>query len=83
MKDDGRMVKNRVARKLGNDERLFKEKRVNLKYKNLNRFYTIHEGITRENQIQILTNPIFYANHRQGDASLFTISIIHLILPPQ
>ena len=59
MKDDGRMVKNRVARKLDNDERLFKEKRVNLKYKNLNRLYIIHEGIIRENQIQILTNPIF------------------------
>ena len=36
MEDDGRMLKigklrNQVIRKLGNDERLFKEKRKNLK----------------------------------------------------
>ena len=30
--------------KLGNGERLFKEKRINLKYKKGNMFYTVHGG---------------------------------------
>ena len=38
MKDDGRMMKNRVIGKLGNDERFFKEKRTDLKHKKGNRF---------------------------------------------
>ena len=41
IEDDGRMVKNR---EMGNDERLFEEKRTNLKYKKRNRVYTIHGG---------------------------------------
>ena len=66
-----------------NDERLFKENRKNLKYKNGNRFYTIHEGdYNRKSDPNLHTKPVFDANPRPGDARLVTISILHLILPP-
>ena len=54
--------------KLGNDERFFKEKRKNIKYKKGNRFYTIHRGdYKRKLYPNPHTNPIFYVNPRSGD----------------
>ena len=69
MKDDGRLVKNRVLKKLDNDERLFKEKIKNIKYKKRNRFYTIHGGdYNRESDANPHPNPVFYASPRPCDA---------------
>ena len=42
MLTNGEKLGSRVIGKLGNDVRLFKEKRTNLKYKRGNRFCTIH-----------------------------------------
>ena len=81
MEDDGRMVK---IGKSGTVERLFEEKIKNLKYKRRNRVYAIHGGdYKRKSDPNPHTNPVFGASPRPGDAWLVTISILHLILPPQ
>ena len=69
--------------KLGNVERWFEEKIIDLKYKRRNRVYTIHGGdYKRKSDPNPHTNPVFDASPRPGDAWLVTISILHLILPP-
>ena len=64
---DGRRMVTKI-RELGHDERSFEEKGTNLKYKNRNRIYTIHEGDDKRKS---------YPNVR-----LVMISILCLILPP-
>ena len=55
--------------KLGNDERLFEEKRTNLKYQKRNIVYTIHGGdYKRKSYPNPHTNPVFDASCRPGDA---------------
>ena len=71
MEDDGRMVK---MRKLGNEEinnneRLFEEKRTNIKYKKRNRVYTMHGwDCKRKSDPNPHTNHVFYASPRPSDA---------------
>ena len=56
-------------RKLGNDERLFKENRKNIKYKKGNRFYTINGGeYKKKSNLNPHTNLVFYASPGTGDA---------------
>ena len=65
--------------KSSNDERLFKEKRTNLKYKKGNRFYTTHEGDYKgKSYPNPHTNLVFFSS----DVGLIKISILCLILLP-
>ena len=46
-----------------------KRREKNIKYKNGNRFYTVHGGdYKRKSYPNPHTNPVFYANPRLGDA---------------
>ena len=66
---NGEKSRNQVIGKLGNDERLFEEKRTNLKYKKRNEIYTIHGGdYKRKSDSNPNTNPVFDASPRPGDA---------------
>ena len=69
MEDNGRMLKNRVVGKSDNDERLFEEKRTNLKYKKRNKVYIIHAAdYKRKSDPNPHTNPVFDTSPRLGDA---------------
>ena len=69
---------------IGDNERLFEEKKTNLKYKKINRVYNLYvRDYKRKSYLNTHTDPIFYTSPRSGDARLITISILHLILTPQ
>ena len=54
---------------IGNNERLFEEKRTSLKYKKGNNVYTIHGGDYKiKSYPNPHTNPVFHASPRPGDA---------------
>ena len=81
MEDDGRMMKMGKSCK---DVRLFEEKRKISKHKKGNMIYTIYKGnYERKSNSNLDINLIFYVNHRLVDATLMTILILFLILPPQ